>query len=79
MGNVIEDWMTKITPIENSNTKIDSGFKQHKRANALLFLLKNKLFTKVLGNEFISRLFYKYKKLPMEIIDDFSTIAPTLK
>lgn len=79
MGNVIEDWMTKITPIENSSTKIDSGFKQHKRANALLFSLKNKLFTKVLGNEFIFRLFYKYKKLPMEIIDDFSTIAPTLK
>ena len=79
MGNVIEDWMTKIVHVENSCTKTDFGFKKHKRVNALLFSLKNKLFTKVLGNEFISRLFYKYKKLPIVMIDDFSTIAPTLK
>lgn len=79
MGNVIEDWMTKIVHVENSCTKIDSDFKKHKRVNALLFLLKNKLFTKVLGNEFISKLFYKFKKLPIEVIDDFSTIAPILK
>jgi hypothetical protein len=79
MGNVLEDWMTKIVHVENSSTKIDCGFKQHKRADVLLFSLKNKLFIKILGNEFISRLFYKYKKLPMEMIDDFSTISPTLK
>lgn len=74
MGNVIEDWMTKITHVENCNTKIDSGFIQYKRANAVLFSIKNKLFTKVLGNEFISRLFYKYKKLPVEMINDYNCV-----
>lgn len=74
MGNVIEDWMTKITHVENCNTKIDSSFRQHKRANALLFSIKNELFTKVLGNEFISRLFYKYKKLPKVMINDYNSV-----
>lgn len=74
MGNVIEDWMTKVVNFDNSNTKIDSGFKQHKRANALLFLLKNKLFIKVLGNEFISRFFCKYKKLPKVMIKDYNSV-----
>lgn len=74
MGNVIEDWMTKITHLENCNIKIDSGFIQYKRANAVLFFIKNKLFTKVLGNEFISRLFYKYKKLPVEMINDYNSV-----
>lgn len=74
MGNVMEDWMTKITHVENCNTKIDSGFKQHEHANALRFSLRNKLFAKFLGNEIISRLFYKYKKLPKVMINNYNTI-----
>jgi hypothetical protein len=74
MGNVIEDWMTKITHVENRKTEIDSGFNQNKRANALRFSLKNKLFAKVLGNEIISRLFYKYKKLPKVMINDYNSV-----
>ncbi|MFV8440712.1 glycosyltransferase family A protein [Flavobacterium sp. LB2P44] len=76
MGNVIEDWMFEIAHVENKRLIIDSGFKQHKRANTLVVLLKNKLFTKILGYELFSRIFYRWKKLPKRMIKNYSTIAP---
>lgn len=79
MGNVLEDWMSKIAPIKNNNTAIDSGFKQHRSVSALVVLLKNKLFPMFLANELFSRIFYRWKKLPKVMIDNYSIIAPIIK
>jgi hypothetical protein len=76
MGNVIEDWMTKITHVENCSTKIDSGFRQYKRANAVLFSIKNILFTTFLFNDSISKLFYRWKNLPKSMLHNFNNIIP---
>ena len=79
MGNVLEDWMCEIKQDKNDRTVIDSGFKQRKRANAFIVVLKNKIFSSFLGSEFISRLFYRWKKLPKSMIKNYSTISPTVK
>jgi hypothetical protein len=79
MGNVLEDWMSEIKQDKNNRTEIDSGFKQRKRAYAFVVVLKNKIFSSFLGSEFICRLFYRWKKLPKTMIENYSTIASILK
>lgn len=76
MGNILEDWMCAIAPIKNNSTVIDLGFKEHKRANALIILLKNRLFTKFLFKYSISKLFYRWKKLPKSMLHNFNNIVP---
>jgi hypothetical protein len=79
MGNVYEDWMSEIKLDKYNRIEVDSGFKQRKRANAFVVVLKNKIFSSFLGSEFISRLFYRWKKLPKTMIENYSTIASILK
>jgi Glycosyl transferase family 2 len=79
MGNVHEDWMSEIEQDKNNKTEIDFGFAQYKQTRPFIILVKNKIFSSFLGNEFISRLFYRWKKLPKAMIKNYSTIALTLK
>jgi hypothetical protein len=79
MGNVLEDWMSEIEHEENNKTLIDSGFTKHKLANYFIVLVKSKIFSKFLGIEFISRIFYRWKKLPKTMIENYSTIASIVK
>jgi hypothetical protein len=79
MGNVFEDWISQIEHNKNNRTEIDSGFKLHKRAKDSIVGLKSKIFSKVLGSEFVSRFFYRWKKLPKTMIKNYSTIAPIVK
>ncbi|MFV8464659.1 glycosyltransferase family A protein [Flavobacterium sp. LB1P62] len=79
MGNVFEDWMSQIEHNKNNRTEIDSGFKQHKRAKASIVVLKNRLFSKFLASKSVSRIFYRWKKLPKRMIKNYSTIAPIVK
>jgi hypothetical protein len=76
MGNVYEDWMSEIKHEVTSRIKIDSNFAHHKLASTYTVLLKNRIFSKFLGFEFISRLFYRWKKLPKAMVKNYSTISP---
>ena len=79
MGNVYEDWMSEIKHDGKIRNEIDFGFALQKRANYFIVLLKNSLFFKFLGNEFISNIFYRWKRLPKTMIKNYSTIAPIPK
>lgn len=77
MGNVYEDWMSEISHDINNKIAMDSNFEQNKIANSFIVALKNKVFFKILGSAFISKLFYRWKKLPVTMIKNYSTIALT--
>ena len=76
MGNVLEDWMFASTHVENKISAIDSGFKENKRLNSLVFLFKNKLFTTFLFNNSISKFYYRWKNLPKSMLHNFNNIVP---
>jgi hypothetical protein len=75
MGNVYEDWMSEITHEINIRIEVDSDFSQNKLANTFIVALKNRVFLKFFGSDFISRLFYRWKKLPEAMIENYSTIS----
>ena len=79
MGNVFEDWMSQIEHNKNNRSEIDSGFKQRKRAKATIVVLKSKIFSKFLASKSVSRIFYRWKKLPKRMIKNYSKIAPIVK
>jgi hypothetical protein len=76
MGNVFEDWMSEISHDINNRIAMDSNFEHNKIANSFIVALKNKVFFKFFGSAFISKLFYRWKKLPTTMIKNYSTIAP---
>jgi hypothetical protein len=76
MGNVFEDWMSEIKQEVKTINKIDFGFAQQKVANPFKVYLKNRLFIKFLGSGFLSRIFYRWKKLPKSMIRNYNNIVP---
>ncbi|MFE3846689.1 glycosyltransferase family A protein [Flavobacterium sp. LB3P45] len=76
MGNIFEDWMSEIMHEVNIRNEMDSDFAQNKVANTFIVAVKNTVFLKFFGSDFISRLFYRWKKLPKAMIKNYSTIAP---
>jgi hypothetical protein len=76
MGNVFEDWMSEIKQDVKTRKEIDFRFVKQKAVNNFKFYLKNRLFVKFLGNEFLSRIFYRWKKLPKPMIRNYNNIVP---
>ena len=76
MGNVFEDWMSEIKQDVKTINEIDFGFAQQKKANHFKVYLKNRLFVKFLWNGFLSRIFYRWKKLPKSMIRNYNNIVP---
>lgn len=76
MGNVYEDWMFEIRHDKNKSIVIDSDFTQHKLTSTFKVELKNRIFTKVLFNDLILKLFYRWKKLPKSMVNNFNNIIP---
>lgn len=76
MGNVFEDWMSEIEQDKSNRTEIDFGFTQYKCASPFIVALKNRLFTKFLFNDSISKLFYNWKKLPKSMVNNYNNIVP---
>lgn len=73
MGNVYEDWMSSIAIQRDSviNNYSNFNFVKRKKVNAFTYFIKNRLVKKIISIKWIMRLFFKWKKLPKEIIKEF--------
>lgn len=76
MGNVNEGWMSKIKHETNNKFEIDFDFVPNKAISHFVFILKNKVFPKLLLTDSISKLFYNWKKLPKSMIKNFNSTVP---
>jgi len=79
MGNVKEDWMSKLNTEEINKDLVISGFSERQKMNRLSYFLKNKLFYKLILSKRISRILYRYKGLPKEIVKNFNKIVVKCK
>jgi hypothetical protein len=68
MGNVYEEWMGEITFETDKNAIFQSDFPTSKKINKIHYFIKNDLFRKFFKQKGVMRLFYKYKKMPREMI-----------
>ena len=74
MGNVLEDWMHEVTINKYNKDVIISGFSERQKIDRLSYFVKNKLFYKLVLNNRFSKLFYSWKKLPKEMINNYNCI-----
>jgi len=71
MGNVLEDWMYKVTINDSDKDVVISGFSERQKMNNINYFLKNKLFYKLILNKRISKILYRYKGLPKDSVKNF--------
>jgi len=74
MGNVHEHWMQEeLEKLNDSaNEIIELNFKSfNPKISKLHFFIKNKLFPKLFSNRIFKQLFYKYKKMPKEMVSNY--------
>jgi len=74
MGNVFEPWMEKeLKFLEGNQNKIHELLKQssHKQISKIHFFIKNKIFNKLFSNNGIRKIYYKYKKLSKDMINNY--------
>jgi hypothetical protein len=74
MGNVVEPWMDdvlkKIKNNPNTLLKLENT-KTSKKISKFHYFIKNRLFTKLFSYKIVKQLFYRYKKLPKEMISNY--------
>ncbi|WP_417236789.1 glycosyltransferase family A protein [Bizionia paragorgiae] len=75
MGNVQEDWMSKLNIEEINKDRVISGFSERQKINSISYFMKNKLFYKLILSKWFVKFFYRIKGLPKEIIMDFNKIV----
>ncbi len=68
MGNKYENWMSEITFTSDDETKFESGFPISENIGKIHYYIKNQLFRKIFKNKKFRRLFYRYKKMPRNMI-----------
>lgn len=71
MGNVYEDWMQ--TPPKNT-AEVDLSnfnFVKRKKINPILYFVKNRLIKKLLSIRWVLKLFFKWKRLPKEMMEKY--------
>jgi Glycosyl transferase family 2 len=71
MGNIYESWMSEVVFETNRKFYFQSDFPVLKKINKLQFFLRNHLFRKIFKNESMRRLFYRFKKMPKEMISKY--------
>jgi len=74
MGNVYEHWMQEeLEKLDNSVKEIiELSFQRpNHKISKFEFFIKNKLFSKLFSIKLFKKLFYKYKKLPKEMISNY--------
>ena len=76
MGNTMEDWM--VVPPENRVSKDfpSFNFKKYKSVNTVVYFVKNRLFVKFLPVKWMMKLFFKWKKMPKEMIEKYQVWKP---
>jgi len=74
MGNTIEPWMeVALNNLENTpNIALElTSQNSFEKISKFEFFIKNKLFSKLFSIKLFKKLFYKYKKLPKEMINNY--------
>ncbi|SFS78528.1 glycosyltransferase family A protein [Lutibacter maritimus] len=74
MGNVVEPWMEEVStaPTEKAiEIPLLNTYKSKKNISSFLFFIKNRLFGKLFSNSHFKKLYYRYKKLPKEMIQNY--------
>ncbi|GAA4236013.1 hypothetical protein GCM10022291_19370 [Postechiella marina] len=74
MGNTLEDWMLEERHIDNIDDIVFLESQKRRKISRFSYMVKNKLFYKLILNKHVSKLFYFWKKLPREIIDNYNSI-----
>lgn len=71
MGNVYEEWMNvpqkQTTFLNYSNIY----FTKRKKMNPMVYFVKNRIIKKLISIKWVLKLFFKWKKLPKEMIEKY--------
>jgi len=71
MGNVHEDWMDEISFDTDEKYIFQSDFPTFKKISRFEYYIKNTLFRRFYKEKWVRRLFYRFKKLPSEMVKDY--------
>lgn len=73
MGNVYEEWMQKVLDdLEDESKRMIPLYSGSiLKSNKIMYFIKNKLFNKLLKNNFFLRHFYINKRLPKDIAQNY--------
>ncbi|MCL5128744.1 hypothetical protein [Algibacter sp. L4_22] len=74
ISNVLEDWMLKQPNTDVNNDEVISGFPKKTRINSLCYFIKNKLMYKLILSKRFSKVFYVWKQLPKQIINNYNSV-----
>lgn len=71
MGNVYENWMGDITHANDDTYQFSSNFPTFKTINKVEYQFKNRFLKKIFKSRKVKMLFYRFKKLPKELISKY--------
>lgn len=71
MGNVYEEWMVIPTKIDATIDYSGFNFIKRKKINTIIYFIKNKVVKKIISINWVMKLFFKSKKLPIEMRNYF--------
>ena len=74
LGNAWENWMDEISFDQQQNDYVDYNFKVNKKSNSIAYFIKNRLFIKFISIKWIVKLFFKWKGLPKQLIQNYNDI-----
>ncbi len=71
MGNIYEDWM-KVSPKSISEISYSNlNFLKRDKISAVSYFVKSKLFKRLISIKWLLKLFFRWKKLPREMIEKY--------
>ena len=76
MGNTMEDWMATPHGNKVSPDFPSFNFKKNKSVNPVIYFVKNRLFVKFLPVKWMMKLFFRWKKMPKEMIEKYQVWKP---
>ena len=71
MGNVYENWMSEVVYSNDNTYQFVANFPKFKTIRSIEYFFKNRILRKVYKSKKVRMLFYKYKKLPAEMIANY--------
>lgn len=71
MGNIYEDWMVAPSKGNALPNYSQIHFPKRDKINPILYFVKNRLIKRVLSIRWVLKLFFKWKKLPKEMIEKY--------
>ena len=74
MGNVIENWMIDYKIIKEKDSGVYSDFSNKKKIGGFSYIIKNKIFYKLILNKWFSNFFYRWKGLPKTMVTNYNSL-----